>query len=213
MRESFEQSSPESDPRRAIDAFIEGFEGVSLKNSKGKEIALTVAHSENKKLFEDDEVSERVYVEFEGYEGHENLKDGNYLGFVILPAEKEINLSYIKLNDSDLRGENIYPQLVDLMGKHFPDDFRLTATIEHKRTQEKLFDLFSRFKNGDIDEGAVKAGIRRSGALRLIGGSGFNESKIVLNAFDEIALTSKKNPLLKEPTLTVGIEPPDKSPE
>jgi len=200
-KESFE-SSQESDPREAVDAFIKSFEGLTLETADGKSVEVVKERMNVIPHSEEDLHSEGLVIKFKGYKTEQS--HGNYLALIINPKYKYIEISLVRLTDKDLQGKNIYQELMKHMGANFPEGFTLRASIEHYKTKEKITKLFNSFKEGSIVEDDLKAGIMKSGMLKTVNNAGFNDIKAVL-AGEDVQIQANKNTESEEMALSVGI--------
>lgn len=197
------ESSQESDPRQEVDAFIKSFEGITLKTADGKSVEIELEKMKVIPHSEEDRHSEGLVVKFGGY-GMEQ-SSGNYLALIINPEYRYIEISLVRLTDKDLQGKNIYQELMNHIGAHFPKGFTLRAIVEHDKTKDKMTKLFNSFKEGSITEGDLKAGIMKSGMLKVANDAGFNDIKAVLSGGD-IQIRANKNPESEITTLSTAIQ-------
>jgi hypothetical protein len=205
--ESFENST-ESDPRKEVDAFIKSFEGLTLETADGKSVEIELEKMNVIPHTAEDLHSEGLVVRFKGHGIEQG--DGNYLALIINPDYRFIEISLVRLTNKDLQGKNIYQELMKHMGAHFPKGFTLRANIEHDKTKEKITKLFNRFKESSITEDDLKAGIRKSGMVRIAEDAGFNNIKAVLSG-DDIEIRASKNMESETITLSTAIQEPEDS--
>lgn len=201
------KNSIDSEPREKIDAFLKSFDGLTLRNSAGKSIEIKLEKKETIKTSGEDH-SEGCLITFEGFNAQQ--KDGNYLSMIIEPDEKYIEIGLVRLTDKELKGRNIYPQLINYIGANFPEGFTLRATVEHDKTRDKAMKLFDQFAEGSITEDELKGEIMKSGMLKLTNDAGFNDINVVLEEGD-IQIWANKNKESEAITLSTEIKDPEDS--
>ena len=203
--ENFEGSRDATESQEKIDKFIGSFEGVRFKNSDGKIINLTITAGEVQDYSDLGLEKEYPYhIGFEGYLGRDPIspKLGNYCDLIINPTDKKISLVYVSLQDKDLRGKGIYPQLIRFIGDHFPEGFALRATIENEKTMGMASKLLDDFEAGTVSEDAVKTKMLKSGMLKITTDAGFNDIEVGFDHGD-VVVSSKKNPDTSD--ISIGI--------
>ncbi|PIR96578.1 MAG: hypothetical protein COT92_00335 [Candidatus Doudnabacteria bacterium CG10_big_fil_rev_8_21_14_0_10_42_18] len=184
-----------------VDLFL-SFNKKNIKNSQGLNIPLKAEKKPkpqlNIELSDEKEDTEAWTVEFLGYPGEKPAEamdeSGNYVSFLVDYDNKIIDLQYARLEHEDLKGKNVYPQIIQSLGERFPQDFRLEATIRHEKTREKAINLLEQFRTKQITEDELSHACYRLGMLRLMLLAGFNEFTVRKDEYNEIIVTSKKIP-------------------
>lgn len=122
--------------QEALENFFGALNGAKLENSDGKIITITINKENNKP----DKKSLCRVLEFEGYLGED--RKGNYILFLINHGAKSIVILRAQLTSEDLKGKNVYPKIVKLIGEKFPDDFSLEAIIGNPKEHRKGYRPF-----------------------------------------------------------------------
>jgi len=196
------QQSGLEDPHKILEDFFGTFDGVKLKNSEGKIIILKVG----KEYETSDKKSCHWILEFEGHST--DYRRGNYIKLTTNPVERNILIGRAQLTDEDLKGKNIYPQIIKLMGEKFPNGFNLEATIGSPKEHRVATKLFEDFEAGNIGENILKQKLfEMIRFLQLRRDAGFNTFKITHVATYEVNVKCSKDTSQRDSLLRIEVQP------
>lgn len=188
----------------AKDFFLK-FRGVVLTNSEGKKIELKIRQENHSLLIHNKEKpsSDRAkwILEFSGFDpkGAYNPEDNipqNFIEFESNTDESEIEISYAKLTAPDLLGKKNYEQILQLVGKFFPENFKLYSVIQHPKTREEILLAIQLYENGKISTDQMENLIANSNLVSKTIKAGFNHFSFLISQDDgkTIYETAEKRP-------------------
>jgi hypothetical protein len=197
----------ESSTEEKLDRLHNTLDNRTIKNSDGVDVTLHVTREKFMKTKE-----EMWYITFE-YEYKGKLinrrypQTDNYVQLVIEPETNTITVGMAQLETQVLKGKNVYPQVVELLGESFPNDFTLEAEFGHEATKKNVLEAKAEYQQGQIDIEQFKQKVLQSYLFRTRIASGFNnfELSFTTNSSGEVIIkvNSSKSKNSNQPKLVI----------
>ncbi len=178
-----------------------------IKNSDGADVTLHVTRERMTNTSE-----EIWYVTFE-YEYNGRLinrrypQTGNYISLSIVPETHEIKVVMAQLEAQVLKGKNVYPQVMQILGESFPSGFDLEAEFGHEATRETILDAKLEYEKGQIDIEQLKQKILQSHLFKARIAGGFNKFEISFSkktgGDTNLKVSAKKDTASHSPKITI----------
>lgn len=190
-----------------LDQLCNALDKRVIKNSDGADVTLHVTRERMTKTSE-----EIWYVTFE-YEYNGRLinrrypQTSNYISLSIVPETHEIKVVMAQLEAQVLKGKNVYPQVMQLLGESFPSDFALEAEFGHEATRETILDAKLGYEKGQIDIEQFKQRILQSHLFKARVAGGFNKFEILFSkkpgGDTNLKVSAKKDTSSHSPEITI----------
>lgn len=170
-----ENETKEKAESKEIDALYESLDGQVLKNSEGQDVTLQVERTKETKS------NEEMWHIFFAYEyrgkaiNYKNKNMGSYIQLSLYPDSHSIKIDFAQLEGVVLKGKNIYPQVIDLLSKNFPTNYKLEAEFGHEKTKQAILEAKSEYEKGAINKEELKQKIATSYLFKNRIASGFNK--------------------------------------
>lgn len=192
---------------KGLDQLHNALDNRTIKNSDGVDVTLHVTREKLTKTSE-----EVWYVTFD-YEYNGRLinrkypQTDNYIKLSVAPETHTVTVDMAQLETQILKGKNVYPQVMQLLGESFPDNFGLEAEFGHEETKKSIVEARDEYQQGQIGLEQFKQKILQSYLFRNRIASGFNhfELSFSANSSGEITLNvkSRKDETHNQPELII----------
>jgi hypothetical protein len=192
---------PENPEQERVDAFFQSFNGKYLETSEGKKVKIILGHSKSKFAGDLSDSQNRLF-EFEGYPGEskDKIKPAltvlqrlglaakpkieiveNYVKFRVDFERKRITMDAF-LESPELRGKNVFPQIIREISKTFPKGFALVSEIVNDKIQKQLLEIQWRLRRGELTQTEAESEVSQKYFIKGWIKSGFNDIRV---SFDE----------------------------
>ncbi len=190
-----------------LDQLYSALDKRVIKNSDGADVTLHVTRERMTKTSE-----EIWYVTFE-YEYNGRLinrrypQTSNYISLSIVPETHEIKVVMAQLEAQVLKGKNVYPQVMEILGESFPSGFDLEAEFGHEATRETILGAKLEYEKGQIDIEQFKQRILQSHLFKARIAGGFNKFEISFSkkpgGDTNLKVSAKKDTASHSPEITI----------
>jgi hypothetical protein len=154
-------------------------------------------------------------LEFEGYNAedveHENDRQLSRLARFIklkVKPEKEVNSVVfsdnlerkeielgVKIENSELKGKNVFPQVRKLIAENFPQGFSLMSKLRNEKKCSVLCEIWRKIRDKELSIDEAKAMLRSDNVIQGWYDAGFTDIRLAFDEFlgEEFYLYRQKN--------------------